>query len=621
MKKVFALILALVMCCLLLAGCFSETATVKIHEDCTGEMTLEIGMTQTLADYINKMNNDGSDVTAELTTFYRNGVKYYGDAETVKFANAEELNVLFADAKEIIDVYEVKVGVVTMSRDEDGYLTLVVEADHDTGDLAAAEDLIKDPSLGLDARTAQKMLDETIITYTVEFPSPIIQTTGGSEGVTINGNTLTIDFIEMGKALNGKEATYTFTTKGAKVVEFTDVSEGQWFYTAVTAMANRGLVQGMGNDRFAPNDTLTYAQFCQIVAQAKNWETGKANNYWAAKAIQSCIDKDYMIDLGEINQKNYDKAIPREVAIAIMYKMRVDELGDACVEKTITAADIPDYNKISDDYKDAIVGAYNYGITSGMDANRTFNPQGNLTRAQICQLFYNLGWTSGQTAVNVREHVYKEIARVNATVKENGSVTYICSTCGNHYEEILPTIGSVGLTYKHNGDGTCTVVGIGTCTDTEILIPATFEGSTVTGIGEYAFDQYHSLTAITIPDGVTTIGGGAFRNCHRLAAITIPNSVTTIGHGAFTWCTSLSSIVIPNGVTSIEHHAFNSCTSLTSIMIPGSVTSLGHFLFANCENLSQIYFFGTKAHWEAFENDLSIPYGCTVYCSNGNINY
>ena len=55
---------------------------------------------------------------------------------------------------------------------------------------------------------------------------------------------------------------------------------------------------------------------------------------------------------------------------------------------------IPDYDEISPVYKESIKEAYKYGITSGMDDAHTFAPKSLLTRAQICQLFYNLGWTT-----------------------------------------------------------------------------------------------------------------------------------------------------------------------------------------------------------------------------------
>ena len=56
--------------------------------------------------------------------------------------------------------------------------------------------------------------------------------------------------------------------------------------------------------------------------------------------------------------------------------------------------DIPDYDQISPEYQDTIMNAYNFNITDGMKADHTFVPQGTLTRAQVCQLFYNLNWTT-----------------------------------------------------------------------------------------------------------------------------------------------------------------------------------------------------------------------------------
>ena len=54
-------------------------------------------------------------------------------------------------------------------------------------------------------------------------------------------------------------------------------------------------------------------------------------------------------------------------------------------------------------------------------------------------------------------------------------------------------------------------------------------------------------------------------------------SLTTIGNNAFDGCSSLTSIVIPNNVTTIGNNAFDGCTSLTSIAIPNNVTTIGEY--------------------------------------------
>ena len=181
------------------------------------------------------------------------------------------------------------------------------------------------------------------------------------------------------------------------------------------------------------------------------------------------------------------------------------------------------------------------------------------------------------------------------TTTSTGKKHTECTVCGNVIrEESIPKIevpnnASKGLEFTLNDDGkSYSVSGIGSCTDTNIVIPNTYNGMPVTSIGDWAFDGCSSLTSIVIPDSVTSIGNRAFCYCSSLTSIVIPNSVTSIGWSAFYDCSSLTNIEIPDSVTSIDYATFYDCSSLTSIAIPDSVTSIGDHAFRDCSSLTSI---------------------------------
>ena len=224
-----------------------------------------------------------------------------------------------------------------------------------------------------------------------------------------------------------------------------------------------------------------------------------------------------------------------------------------------------------------------------------------------------------------------------ATCLEPGWYPYVtCSRCDYNTYKIEDALGhsyvkntctrcdavkpSEGLRFFKNADGTtCYVSGIGTCADTDIVIPSVSpEGYTVTGIGLLAFYNCSSIESVTIPDSVTRIGQEAFSYCSGLKSIIIPDSVNSIGPYAFEYCNSLNSMTLPfvgatkDGVKNtnlayifgtvppslktvvitggliVDSNAFSGCSSLESVTIPGSATSIGESAFSDCSNLRSI---------------------------------
>jgi hypothetical protein len=210
------------------------------------------------------------------------------------------------------------------------------------------------------------------------------------------------------------------------------------------------------------------------------------------------------------------------------------------------------------------------------------------------------------------------------TETENGLRAQYCTRCGNLVKEETVSIGSEGLSYSKNSDGTYTVTGMGTCTDANVVIPASYNGSPVTGIDSFAFFACNGLTSIMIPSGVTSIGTNPFWLCGNLEEISVsesnafysaengvlfnkektklisypagktetsyavPEGVTEIADESVRACENLTAIVLPDSLRSIGTSAFRDCSNLTELVIPENVSSVGYWSLIGCAALTAI---------------------------------
>ena len=157
-----------------------------------------------------------------------------------------------------------------------------------------------------------------------------------------------------------------------------------------------------------------------------------------------------------------------------------------------------------------------------------------------------------------------------------------CTLCGEIVaSEKIDDVYSKGLEYERGlRDSDLTLVGIGGCTDSVIVIPPKLNGTPVTVIGRYAFADCKNITAVIIPDTVTVIEDNAFGGS-SIKRIFISDSVIRIGSKAFNKCKQLTEIILPNSLTYLGGYVFSDTPSLKEIIIPQSLTSLSDYAFAN----------------------------------------
>ena len=151
--------------------------------------------------------------------------------------------------------------------------------------------------------------------------------------------------------------------------------------------------------------------------------------------------------------------------------------------------------------------------------------------------------------------------------------------------ETVP-VDEAGLLYQNNGNGTCTVVGIGTCIKTDIEIPEKSpEGLKVVAISTGAFENCSKIESIFIPSTVRDIGTGAFVGCKSLTSFSVATTNTdycAVGNVLFSKDkTELicypaervgASYLLSTNVTRIAPYAFDSVSVLTKLLYRGTIS-------------------------------------------------
>lgn len=180
---------------------------------------------------------------------------------------------------------------------------------------------------------------------------------------------------------------------------------------------------------------------------------------------------------------------------------------------------------------------------------------------------------------------------------------------------------SSGLSFTLNSDGSgYTVSNIGSCTDSDIVIPLTYNNKKVTGIGANVFKGYTFIQSVKLHENITSIGENAFYNCSGLIKIEIPENITYIGDKAFWGCSNVSVLTFSaknisdnnfgtwvfsgvgqhlndvkleftDSVTRVPKsfcNCFNLVPSYTSIHLGANITEIGNNAFSNCQKVYTI---------------------------------
>ena len=225
---------------------------------------------------------------------------------------------------------------------------------------------------------------------------------------------------------------------------YTDVTPDAWYYHPVMTLTDGGLLAGYGGGLFGPDDPLTRAQVAiiytrlvgnnisgdgDILGYASYEDNAVATRAFAAIWLAGRLER----RAGSVALTEYETSLAKDIGglcydisssgrFASMWRpvydnWRASMNSGTSIDFISSLDDLPDWDEvrqwIEENYelmgkvlmvqsgKDEIVEtceravmiAYNLGMISGTDDAGTFAPYASVTRAQISQMLYNLGWT------------------------------------------------------------------------------------------------------------------------------------------------------------------------------------------------------------------------------------
>ena len=189
---------------------------------------------------------------------------------------------------------------------------------------------------------------------------------------------------------------------------------------------------------------------------------------------------------------------------------------------------------------------------------------------------------------------------------------------------------SKGLSFVSNGDGTCSLDGLGNCTDSFIIVPMESpSGDIVVAISDNAFKNCTSIKGIEFSDSIKKIGAYAFYGS-TIREVEIPSNIKEIGNYAFAGCKYLTKIEVDasnSKFSSLSGVLYNKDGS-TLITYPAGktdnfvnisreVTEIANMAFYKCSSIKKVNYHGTSASWKSVEigagNDVIDD--AIIYCA------
>ncbi|MBT9281090.1 MAG: S-layer homology domain-containing protein [Hydrogenibacillus schlegelii] len=191
------------------------------------------------------------------------------------------------------------------------------------------------------------------------------------------------------KTLTVKVAAFGTVAAMAYNKTFADI-QNHWAKNVIEVLAAHHIVKGRSTDVFAPNDSVTRAEFAALVLNAKGIAPRKAShpfvdvadNAWYRDVVATAYAENLMVGDGAVFRPN--DRITREEMVVVLVKAL--GLLDEAKGKAPTFADA---GRVSPWAREAVGLAQERGLVAGVGQN-LFAPKQDAKRGEAAQIIYNL---------------------------------------------------------------------------------------------------------------------------------------------------------------------------------------------------------------------------------------
>ncbi|MBP3360014.1 MAG: S-layer homology domain-containing protein [Clostridia bacterium] len=365
-----------------------------------------------LKNVFEKWMNYGNLASSSDVKLISKAVGYFTDLDTKYYEKLSDISCI-KTGFEAVDFDEEAIGEAELSRLFDGAVLtgVIIQNDWATGREAVKyyteKGLIALESKYLSAGSdTYKSLKQKNITNYNDIPPAIKScydsaapagSSGGSGGSGSSGGS-------GGKTLNnagsvGSIPVSTDSQPQSTVPVFSDIDGVPWAKAAIEAFAEKGILSGKSKGIFAPDDTMTRAEFVKVIVSALGLVDENAaadfddvsEDAWYYKYVASGKKAGLVSGVSDTHFGAQDNITRQDMAVIVS---RIAEIFEIKTENG--GAEFSDGGEISDYAKEAVSRLSGAGIINGM-GDGTFSPKSYVTRAQGAKVIYDIISRKGRT--------------------------------------------------------------------------------------------------------------------------------------------------------------------------------------------------------------------------------